>query len=358
VGGNLATPANLPAKYNETTQFAMSNKCRRNYRQRLARIIRFWKAEDPEYYAVGVQKVAADDLNDATKYFFSGHFTEDLIYAGLNEQFVLHFLVSTKEKENGKLKSVEDIRKYKDAIMWGATEACERLPTSFYEMVDNFLSGYKKEWTSAKKKGNVEEVSADPIPMPLYKLLLKWALDSNNIMVWHWTQAQWSFMGRSASIDPLHTRNFKLGVDSIVGKYDDSKADKTAQRLSEKNIYANPFDYTMCFWTGFGIWIALRGEEKMKGGNNRLFLNPGVKEGSAATKYCEQMVGVVAPHIDKLMNHMSHDRFNPYGLRKGAATYAVAGTTVPPPIPSVANRGEWSIGMVLDVYWHFGSVGD
>lgn len=36
----------------------------------------------------------------------------------------------------------------------------------------------------------------------------------------------------------------------------------------------------------------------------------------------------------------------------------MAGTTVPPPIPSIARRGEWSIGMVLDVYWHFGSVGD
>ena len=36
----------------------------------------------------------------------------------------------------------------------------------------------------------------------------------------------------------------------------------------------------------------------------------------------------------------------------------MAGTTVPPPIPSVTRRGEWSIGAILDVYWHFGSVGD
>jgi hypothetical protein len=29
-----------------------------------------------------------------------------------------------------------------------------------------------------------------------------------------------------------------------------------------------------------------------------------------------------------------------------------------PSIPSIARRGEWSIGKVLDVYWHFDSVGD
>lgn len=207
----------------------MPTTCRRNYCQQLARIIRFWKAEDVAYYRVGVKEVAADDLQSPQKYFFNGHFKEDLVYAGLNEQFVLHFLVSSKAKANGKLKSVEDIRKYKDVIMWGATVAGERLPTSFYEMIDTFLNGYKKEWTQAKKKGNVEEVSADPIPMPVYKLLLKWALDSNNIMAWYWTIAQWNFMARSASIDPLHFKNFTLGVDSIVGKYDDSsKADKSA----------------------------------------------------------------------------------------------------------------------------------
>jgi hypothetical protein len=71
-------------------------------------------------------------------------------------------------------------------------------------------------------------------------------------------------MARSASIDPLHVGNFSIGTDSIIGKYDDSKADKNAERLSEKNIYANPFDWRQCFYTSIGIYTALRGESKMK----------------------------------------------------------------------------------------------
>ena len=33
-------------------------------------------------------------------------------------------------------------------------------------------------------------------------------------------------------------------------------------------------------------------------------------------------------------------------------------TTAPPPIASIANRGDWSLGKVLDVYWQFAEVGD
>ena len=36
----------------------------------------------------------------------------------------------------------------------------------------------------------------------------------------------------------------------------------------------------------------------------------------------------------------------------------MTGTTSSPSLPSIARRGEWSIGSVLDVYWHFGSVGN
>ena len=49
---------------------------------------------------------------------------------------------------------------------------------------------------------------------------------------------------------------------------------------------------------------------------------------------------------------------NAYGIRKGAATHAATGTTVNPPIVSIARRGEWSLGGVLQVYWHWGEPGD
>lgn len=92
--------------------------------------------------------------------------------------------------------------------------------------------------------------------------------------------------------------------------------------------------------------------------SERLFLKAGTKVGAAAQKYQEQVMGLVRGHQEVITPHMKFDKLNPYGLRKGAATYAVSGTTAAPSVPSIARRGEWSIGSVLDCYWHFGSVGD
>ena len=356
LGANLEEPSNLQEKFNETEKFSMSVACRRNYRQRIRKIIEFWKEKDPGYYQVGVRAVGEEDQANPTKYFFDGKFKEDICYAGLNSKFLLHFMVSSKNKEGGKMKSIGDLRKYKDAVMWGAKISGEQLPTTFYVMLDAFLSGYKKEFQKGKKEGLVDESAADPIPISVYKLILRWALEENNLLVWVWTLVQWSCVARSASVDPLALHNIKIGLDSIVAKYDDSKADKAGERLSEKNIYANPLDWTKCLWTALGIWIAMRRDKLV--GNERLFLDKNVKEGSAASKYCEQLLTIVRKHKEEVTNLMKMENFNAYGWRKGGATYALSGTTAPPSIPSVARRGEWSIGSVLDCYWHFGSVGD
>jgi hypothetical protein len=357
IGASLSVPSDLKDKYNETTSHDMGNDCRNDYRCRINRIIKYWEKECSDYYQVGVTDVNNADQNDITKYYFKGKYKEDIVYEGLNSNFVLYFLVNTKKKDGGKLKSWDDLRKYKDAIMWGAKTQEKQLPRTFYTTFDSFLKGYKKEFTAAKKKGNVDDHTSDPIPFTLYLLVLQWALDSNNILVWFWTLSQWNCMARSASIDPLHFGNFKLGLDSIIVKYDDSKADKNAERLAEKNIFANPNDWRLCYWTGLCVWVTLCGEEHFKN-NTHLFLKRGVKFGTASSKYCEHLDAVVEPHSEEVSNHMEQTRFNAYGLRKGSSTYAIAGTTEPPSLVSIARRGEWSVGNVLDCYWHFGSVQD
>ena len=83
-------------------------------------------------------------------------------------------------------------------------------------------------------------------------------------------------MARCASVDPLSFHNFSLGQDSIIVKYDNSKADKYGKRLSEENIYANTDDYSLCFWTGLGIWCALNTDNLSV--HEKIFLAPHAKE--------------------------------------------------------------------------------
>ena len=338
----------------DTLTQGMSHATRRNYRCRIAKIIQHFREKFPEYYQIGVRQLTEEEKADKTKYFFNQ--TEDLIYTGFNVQFFMFFLSSTDKRADGKLKSHEDLRKYRDAVLWGAKIAGHHLPSSFYDSMEVYLQAYKKKFATAKKQGHVDEYSTDPIPLPVYRFLLRRSIETNNVFAWMWTLLQWNCMARSASIDCLAFHNFSLGTDSIVIKYDETKADKAGEKLSEKNVYANPLDWTMCPWLALGVYCFVFQGNLVE--NERLFLKKGTKEGAGSVKYHEQVVGLVQGKEDNIATHMKFEKLNPYGLRKGAATHAVSGTTAAPSIPSIARRGEWSIGSVLDVYWHFGSVGD
>ena len=337
--------------YNETLQHDMKDVTRRDYRRRNIKIAKFWEAQCQEYYPVGTRDVLAEDLQDPRKFFY-GRYKKDLVYKGMNVKYFIKFLMSVKKKENGHFLSFTDVRKYKDAILWAASMAEERLPTTFYEEIEKFLKGYKKELVQARRAGNTDERAADPISFALYHLLLTWSVQSNNIFVWFWTLAQWNFMARCASVDPLGFHNFSLGADSLICKYDDSKADKDGEKLSEKNTYANPENYLLCFWTGLGIWCALNVDNLS--GSEKLFLSPTAQEGSAACRYQEQLMGLVEANMDAVIHHIRIQHMNADGIQKGSVTLAASGTTCPPPIPSISRSGEWSMASVLDVYWHKG----
>ena len=188
------------------------------------------------------------------------------------------------------------------------------MPTQFYESMETYLSAYKKKFASAKKQGNVGEYSTDPIPLAVYKLLLQWSIETNNIFSWIWTLLQWNCMAWSALIDCLCFHNFSLGQDSIIITYDKTKADKAGEKLSEKNVYANPLDWTMCTWLAFGIYCSLFSGNLSA--SERIFLKRGTKEGTASSKYHEQILGLVKGHEATIMTQMRVERLNPYGLRK------------------------------------------
>jgi hypothetical protein len=43
---------------------------------------------------------------------------------------------------------------------------------------------------------------------------------------------------------------------------------------------------------------------------------------------------------------------------KGVQQKMTSGTTLPPPISSITAQDEWSLGQILDIYWHFAKPGD
>ena len=243
LGTDLNELQGLDERYQTTLNMEISDKCRKDYRNRIVQIVNYLKNKYPEYYKIGVQKkVALDVFNNPSCYYFKNKkFRTELKYQNLNENYILDFLIWKKiikgGKSNGKYASVGHLRKFRDAIVWGAKIQNQRLPYEFHAMFDRFISAYTKEYAQATNEGKTDKNSCDPIPFTVYKLILKWAIETSNILVWFWTLSQWNCMARSANIDPLKFHNFSVGPDSIIVKYDDTKKDKDAVRLSQKKHF-------------------------------------------------------------------------------------------------------------------------
>ena len=208
----------------------------------------------------------------------------------------------------------------------------------------------------AKREDNVDENDADQIPFALYRLIGEWAVEIGNVFTWTFMLCQWNCMARSASIDPLGIHNLSSGTDSFKITYDDSKTDGAGERVSPKNIYANPFDPHVCPATALGIWLSIQ-NETFNAENDTIFLANG-KLGTACHRYNQQLMELMADHQIEVGQYCCVQRAKSHGIRKGSATHATSGTTVPPPLPSVARRGEWSQGTIYDIYFLFAEPGD
>jgi hypothetical protein len=62
--------------------------------------------------------------------------------------------------------------------------------------------------------------------------------------------------------------------------------------------------------------------------------------------------------IELIRKFMDPKKCTCHGTCKGGATKITTGITHPPPIPSIAAQGEWSMVQILKLYWQFGDAGD
>ncbi|KAL7538044.1 hypothetical protein ACHAXR_008244 [Thalassiosira sp. AJA248-18] len=344
----------------DTEQKSMEDKTRREYRNRIARIYKWWLKEYPDYFEEGTRVLSDDEKNDTIKFHHRND--RDIIYSGLNVDLFKAFLSFKKKKKVSAsgvvtLSSVSDIKKYDDAIKWGSLRAGQPLPSDYYREVDTFILAYRKEYKIAKKEGRTDEQEADPICCSLFRCICQWAVNEGNVFVWVFSLAMWNLMSRSISVDSLAFHNIKSGAsDSIKFKYDETKADKTGEFTQEKNCYANPLEPHLCFFLALGCWISLSAETLET--TEKLFIKPGSKPGTASQRYCTQLSEMVMRHYEIAKHHLRVSHFNAHGIRKGSGSHASSATTMPPSFVAVAARGEWSIGKILDVYFKFAMGGD
>jgi hypothetical protein len=105
----------------ETNDHKRRGRTTDNYRNRINHIYTFIDASYPEYAAAGgIHELAEDELPHHHKN------KKDLKYSGLNVGIIMAFLASKKNKSETMLQSFTNMRKYHDAILYGAEKANEQ----------------------------------------------------------------------------------------------------------------------------------------------------------------------------------------------------------------------------------------
>lgn len=324
---------------------------RKDYRLRIRHIYRFFQESYPDYCQLG----GVVELGSSPHGYHHTN-THDLKYAGLNVDLIKAFLGHKKVKENGKTSSFTQMRKYYDAILWGATEAKEQLPTVFYVEMDKWMNAYRKETKNASKDGKLDENEADPVPFTLFRLWMTWALESCNVYVWVFGLLQWNLMARSISVGTLAFHNFRPGEDNIIVKYDSHKADQAGESLHDKHLFANPHDPLLDLFLALGVWFAIDPLSHVE--SEDLFLNKKTQSDAASQRFCSQLNELLRKKSDVLAHYIRPKHANTHSIRKGSGTYSQSGTTCPPPATATAGRGEWSLGRVFDLYLHLADPAD
>ena len=352
IGQNIALQQDHHSSLRDTEDFAKKRKAVEDYCNRINTIIKWIRENYPEYYEIGVVELTNQDRRDYHKQM------HDLRYECLNVKMIKAFISAHKYKPNSDIQyGYVHMRKYHNAIQFGAKRAGVALPQEYCFQMQHFLSSLKREKTNAKKEGKVEEKEADPITFSLYVNICQYAIEVGDLFLWAYTVCQWNCMARSINMDNLSFSQFSLGMDSVIIEYFDNKADQAGEKTVPKNCYANPFNMSICIFTALGCYFSVQ-EEVWDSGRDTIFRCKGAKPGTAAHNYNSKLKKLFHGMQDVLVEYIRPDHANSHGFRKGSGVYATSGTTCPPPISSVAGRGEWSLGQVLDVYWSFAHAGD
>ena len=147
--------------------------------------------------------------------------------------------------------------------------------------------------------------------MTLFQLILKWAIEEGQILVWVYSLLQWNCMARSKNIGELAYHNFRTGDDYIKIRYDKTKADQSGEKVKDKHIYANPFNPLVCPVLSLGIWFAL--ESKHLGSITSVFGTEKTEVGAPSKNYTCAISAIMQRHKDHVAEYIRTNHANVHG---------------------------------------------
>lgn len=175
-------------------------------------------------------------------------------------------------------------------------------------------------------------------------------------MIWVFSLLMWHCMSRSINVGILSLSNFNVFNDCITIKHYTTKTEKTGEKINNKHCYCNAEEPCYNLFLALAVYFTLNQLHFKE--SSYLFKKSDTEDKAGSNGYCSQLSELFASNSVALSCFIRAGHANAHGFRKGSSTHAASGTTLSPSITSIAKRGDWSLGKILDIYWKFAEAGD
>jgi len=179
---------------------------------------------------------------------------------------------------------------------------------------------------------------------------------------------EWNLMARSESIVTANFFHITWEDDSLVFRFAKSKSDQTGRNTNQVwHVYASPDKPATCpvlalatyLFSNPGLTDVCGDVDDMDGNKNgsssRLF--PGSDQYG---RFMACLHRVIENNLEEflLLGIKEPGDLGSHSARKGASSFASAGSTVSPPMVSICLRAMWSMGPVKERYLQYEKAGD
>ena len=119
-------------------------------------------------------------------------------------------------------------------------------------------------------------------------------------------------MACSINIGALALHCFRVGEDCIIVCHDESKADQTGEKVSNKHVCDNPFDPLVSCFLALGVWLSL--ESAHFEHTEHLFQEDENDVKAASQRCCAQLTELFKAHRVELAQFIQADHANTHGI--------------------------------------------
>ena len=295
----------------------------------------------------------------------------------LSELTFAHFsaFLSTRTRTRGKNKGqpnslgIASFDQAKSALVHLFRMSKYKMLEQMSDKLKMFMKGLKRHVASKKmESGDSQIVGKRKMDFKVYEKICEQFLKEEGeefLFARCFLTLEWNLMARSESIVTANFFHITWEDDSLVFRFAKSKTDQTGRNTNQVwHVYATPDKPATCPVLALATYVFSNpGLTNICGesfnmdddvGSSRLF--PG---GDQYGRFMACLHRVIENNLEEfLLLGIKPGDLGSHSARKGASSFASAGSTVSPPMVSICLRAMWSMGPVKERYLQYEKAGD